>query len=381
MRCPPGWQLLPEVQSALAATWRELGELEKARKAYLTAIQAEGDLGRVPVKDIEQLANVEARLGERMAGKATDAKTEREAEALVRLAITRLKKLDEIVGGQTDTKAARASALVIPERSALLGSAFKRQASLYARKLLKPDVKEKEKSVLGDKMEKALKSSIEAYRSAEGTWENGRLNPYLALNRLALDALTPWDTEARKDEAIALAQQCKQAAEQAYARSGDIWDAVMQPEAVLVEHLLDGSFSKTGVAGQVAFDAVLDAYTEALQNITIKPSELDSVVSQMELLSRFYDAKDVANHEPALQRTADRLVELVRRLQPSRTRRDDRPGAKKADAVESVDVTESPPPPAAPAAAQPASAPTPKAKSTKPAANKRAVARRPARKS
>ncbi len=381
-RCPPGWQAMPEVQSALAATWRELGELEKAREAYLRAIQAEGDLGRVPVKDIEQLANVEARLGERMAGKATDAKSEKGAQALVRLAITRLKKLDEIVGGQADTEAARTSALINPERSALLGSAFKRQASLYARKLLKADLQEEEKSELGNEMEKALKSSIEAYRSAEGTTEDGRLNPYLALNRLALDALTPWDTEARKDAAIALAQQCKQAAEQAYARSRDIWDAVMQPEAVLVERLLDDSFAKTGEAGQAAFDAVVDAYAEALRNIAIKPSELDSVVSQMELLSTFYGAKHVATHEAALKRTAGRLVELVRRLQPSRARRDDRLGAKKADAVLSVNATESPPPetppPAAPAAAQPASAPTPKARSTKPAAKKRAVARRSA---
>ncbi|MGH8515139.1 MAG: hypothetical protein ACREV8_14605, partial [Gammaproteobacteria bacterium] len=143
------------------------------------------------------------------------------------------------------------------------------------------------------------------------------LKPYLALNRLVLDALTPWDTQARKDAAIALAQQCKQAAEQAYARSADVWDAVMQPEAVLVERLLDGSFAKIGKAGQAAFDAVLDAYTAALRNVTIKPSELDSVVSQMELLSRFYDAKHVATHEAALKRTADRLVELVRRLQPA----------------------------------------------------------------
>ncbi len=386
-RCPPGWQALPEVQSALADTWRELNELEKARVAYLKAIQAEGDLGRVPVKDIEQLANVETRLGERRAGEATDAKGQHAADALIRLAISRLQKLDEIVGGQPETDPARSSAFVNPERSALRGSAYKRQASLYARRLLKPDLSDEHKAELGKSMDKALTNSVEAYRSAEGTADDGRLNPYNALNRLALDAMTQWDTAANQAAAIALAQQCKQAAEQAYQSSNEIWDAVMVPEAVLVERLLDASLGKAGDDGQAAFDAVLDAYTEALQNVTIKPSELDSVVSQMELLSRFYDAKYVVRNEAALKRGADRLIELVQRLQPSRAKRNDRPGIRKPDPVVS-DATPQAPAPKAPAVASTPPPPARSARSSKaatkpapkPAAKRKSPAGKTARK-
>jgi CHAT domain-containing protein len=71
-RCPAGWLRLPAVQSALAALWADLGEFERARAAYLQAIQAEDRCGQVPMRDIEQLANVEARLGEKTSGRSVD---------------------------------------------------------------------------------------------------------------------------------------------------------------------------------------------------------------------------------------------------------------------------------------------------------------------
>jgi len=375
-RCPPGWQALPEVQSALAATWRELGDLDKAREAYLKAIQAEGDLGRVPVKDLEQLANVEARLGERMAGMATDTKSERAALALVRLAITRLRKLDEIVGGQPDSDTPSAAATVSSERSALLGSAYKRLASVFARKLLKPDLEPDERPKVAKAMGQALVDSVEAYRSAEGSSADGRLKPYLALNRLALDALTPWEDTARHTAAIALAHQCRLAAEQAFMSSASVWDAVMQPEAVLVESLLDGSFGKGNDDGEAAFEGVVNAYLETLKNLPIKPSELDSVLAQIDLLSRFYDAHDVAQHDAQIKRAADRLVELVQRLQPSRPRRTDRPGAKPA--APPAQTADTPPPDEAAVDTPPAGEPAARAPASRsaPAAAKAGSSKR-----
>ena len=62
LRSPPGWTLLPALNSALGATWRDLGRFDRARAAYLAAIQAEDAAGRVPIRDIEQLASVEAKL-------------------------------------------------------------------------------------------------------------------------------------------------------------------------------------------------------------------------------------------------------------------------------------------------------------------------------
>jgi hypothetical protein len=63
-RCPPGWRNAPGVQSALGATWMDLGEFSRAREALLLAVQAEDKDGAVPIHDIEKLANVEARLAE-----------------------------------------------------------------------------------------------------------------------------------------------------------------------------------------------------------------------------------------------------------------------------------------------------------------------------
>ena len=63
-RCPPGWLAMPQLQSALGATWLDLGEFDKARVALLRAVQTEDKTGHVPIKDVEKLANIEARLGE-----------------------------------------------------------------------------------------------------------------------------------------------------------------------------------------------------------------------------------------------------------------------------------------------------------------------------
>ena len=47
-RCPPGWLTLPMMQSALGATWSALGRHERARAAYLIAVQAEDRGGVCP---------------------------------------------------------------------------------------------------------------------------------------------------------------------------------------------------------------------------------------------------------------------------------------------------------------------------------------------
>lgn len=384
-RCAPGWLALPALQSALGATWRDLGQFEKAREAFLKAIQAEDKAGRVPIKDIEQLANVEAHLGEKRAeneiraavaqataaedADAPDAEKPKaeSAESLIELALTRLDGLDQLVSAQADRNA-EPSIVFNTERSALRGSAFKRKASLYARRLLTGSLTPDDVKAADLKMRAALVSSVKAYRHAEGRPGDSRFAPYNALNRLALDALTPWEDSAAKDGAIALADQCRQTAAQSYARSPNLWDAVMQPEALLVERLIDGSLGKAGDAGQAVFAEVERAYAEAMSSITIKPSQIDSVVSQMELLSRFCDAMGLARRDAALERVADRLLDLAQRLQPGRARRSDRPGralgasGKTASRLGVKSAVPSPMPP-------PASSPP---------AKKRAVARKPA---
>jgi hypothetical protein len=338
-RCPPAWPAMPEVQSALAATWRDLGRFEDARDAYRSAIQAEDKAGRVPIKDIEQLADIEARLGEQRearrraaaagAAEAPPGEQEESPESLIDLAISRLETLDHLVSAQAHAAAGDPAGMPVnAERSALRGGAFKRKASLYAQRVLAREQPAPEK---GDaerlKMLEALEASAEAYRRAEASPGDHRFRPYNALNRLALKALLPWETPADRGAAIALAQHCRLAAAQSYARRPNVWDAAMQAEAVLVEHLIDGSLGRTGDGGQSAFEEVVRAYEHAMSNVTIKPSQLDSLLSQMETLSTFYDALsvDAGERSKPLRRVADRLLELLQRLQPGRPPRRNRP--------------------------------------------------------
>jgi hypothetical protein len=314
-RCPPAWLGRPELQSALGAAWRDLGEFEQARAALQAALTAVDRTGGVPVRDIEQLANVEARLGEKQGGP--------DGLAQVRAALQRPDRLDELVGGSN------------PERGALRGSALKRLASLHARTLLPPDPASgtaRDEALAG--LRSALADCARAYGQAEGRPEQD-FDPYPALNRLVLEALLG---AADPAGAIALAQHCGRVAAQRFAGQPDAWAAAMQAEAQLVERLLDGRFGAGGDAGPAAFEAVAQAYVETLAGTSFKPVELDSVFAHLELLSRFADALSLGGDARAgeLRRIGDRLLQLLRRLQPGHRLRDDRP------------------PGAAPAAAEPA---------------------------
>ncbi|MEP6739635.1 MAG: CHAT domain-containing protein, partial [Caldimonas sp.] len=338
LRCPPGWQQLPQLQSALGATWFELDELARARDAFLAAIQAVDTIGLVPIHDIEILANVEARLGERRAqlemAPGVHRKGERHiAEDLIDLALKRLDGLDALVEARfatTDTSTPLQLAPPNAERAALRGSAWKRKASLRARLLLTGRLNPAERDLATRQMTACLIKSIAAYRSAEGVPGGSAFSPYHALNRLALDALTDWE-DGDREAAIELAQQCRRAAAQDFATRPNLWAAVIQPEALLVERLIDGALGLPGDAGRAVFEEVSRAYGDAMTNVIVKPSQIDSIVSQMQLLSRFCDALSLTHPgKDALLRMAGSLLELAQRLQPGLTPRDDRPGLSAA---------------------------------------------------
>ena len=65
-RGPAAWQALPEVQAAIGAVYGELGAegFEPARAAYCRAIEAEDRNGRVPIRTVEQLAELVVRASE-----------------------------------------------------------------------------------------------------------------------------------------------------------------------------------------------------------------------------------------------------------------------------------------------------------------------------
>ena len=219
-------------------------------------------------------------------------------------------------------------------------------------------------------MIEALQQSTEAYRASEGFPGSASFNLYMALNRLTLDALTDWATPASKDAALVLVQQCRQLAHERAERTDDPWDEMMPSDALLTQRLIDGSLGRGDDVGTAAFDELAAAYEAAFSSVAVKPAQLYAVVKQLEIMSRFCDALSLVQHrDDSLRRTADRLLQLVQRIQPRRGPRGDRP-ANPADWA----------PAAAPPDAQPKRRAAPPAKKTAPrkAAPRKAAPRKAA---
>jgi tetratricopeptide (TPR) repeat protein len=324
-RLPPGWAQTPALLSALGRTWADLGVLDRARETYLRAVQAEDRSGSVPIRDLEQLANVEARLGEKQ-GQAGD----------VKRAIKRLETLDGLVSETSEGGNGRKAESANPERWALRGSAYKRLASLHARQVLKDHraAKAPAKSAADD-LRKALADAVQAYRSAEGVPGQPQFSPYHVLNRHALEAVLHGGAidAAQRESAIEMVRQSQSTADEGFRADGDFYNAVMGPEGLLVIEMIEGRLGQSGDEGDAALARVKQRYGEAFDNLTVKPKDLDSVVGQLCVLSRLHDAMAVIHRgrnsarASRHQRTADRLIELAEFLVPRGCVRDDRPGA------------------------------------------------------
>jgi hypothetical protein len=332
--------------------WRACGRTSanSPRRGRLTSTRSSPKIGdgQVPIRAIEQLANIEARMGEQ---DESDDKDDKDGGALklIESALERLRALDALV---SHAAGEAASGQVNSERCALRGSAAKRKANVFARRALAADAATGSVSEAGSKggqlgsegalaqMDQALRDSAGFYRQGEGRPGDAAFRSYNALNRLAIEALlVPADGERQGEgegnaantdiEAIALARYCRSAARDAYARSADFWDAMREPESLLVEHLLDARLMQSGAVGQLAFDEVTRAYQETLSSLCLKPKQLDSVLAQICLLSRFCDARSLGGDhglgDGGWQLAADRLIALAERLRPGACQRGDRP--------------------------------------------------------
>jgi hypothetical protein len=104
-------------------------------------------------------------------------KSDREALRYIDLAISRLKRLGEIVSGRLDGDSATLAVDKSPDRNGLIGSAWKRKAGVYARQLLRRPP-QAQAAAIGRQMEEALACSAAAYRSIESNVEDGRFHAY-----------------------------------------------------------------------------------------------------------------------------------------------------------------------------------------------------------
>jgi CHAT domain-containing protein len=210
---PPQWHD-GEVLSALGDAWAELGEVPRAIHAYRAAVQKNDAL--VPVRSIEQLANLLIRQGAALAkGPADSSRTPPDPAPLFQEAIQWLDVLIKI--GRSI------------ERLSLLGGAHKRLA------LAASNARDRISRIT-----EARDAYGEAHQLALST--SGLVDPYPALNWLTCRFLLG---KEKKEALLADLSAVREAAELRAKLDPTFWNRVAAPDALLLEHLISGSLSNS----------------------------------------------------------------------------------------------------------------------------------------
>ena len=299
---PSAWADLPEVQASVGRLYGEFGldGFDAARAAYERAIAAEDDKGALPVRTIEQLANLEARAAERLCDRRNidtkrdfDACVRHEALPLVERAIDRLERLIEITSAAGDPPPSRGTARARRanlERHSLLGSAYKRKAKLLA-----------DRRLAWSTLAATLEMARAAYQAGEGTPEDAGFDPYAMLNRLHLDAIL--DAEAAAPHVAVLAPQCQTAARRRFKKSYSFWEAVKVADAELAVALGAGT-----VTDSQSQRHLIRAYRDAAEKVGKSIREYDSVIEQLHLLAGFLQCREDTQRSQALKQIAAALA-------------------------------------------------------------------------
>ena len=241
---PAAWRSSAELIAALGRAYGELGQFEKAVECYSNALSCND--ATLPVKAVEQLCNLEARLA--LSALRGDPK---EAEAALERASTRLEGLITHCG-------------LTAERRGLRGSIAKRRA------ILAPD--------LASKLE-ALVVMSEAYheqRGPKGT-PAAEVDPYTLFNALAADVLICLLKEqpSKPKKLMDHLKLAKDAAADNDRKDPSFWNAVVKPDCMLLEGLAKRQLDEE------ARGEILAAYLHA-RHRAASPREFRSVLEQID---------------------------------------------------------------------------------------------------
>jgi CHAT domain-containing protein/pimeloyl-ACP methyl ester carboxylesterase len=316
-KAPKDWQNMPEVLYACGRFYGELKDFAEAIRCFERAVAIEDKEKKVPVTAIEQLANFEARQGE----KKNDID-------LIRRAIDRLRHLVKAAGG-VDAAGNITGTAINCERCALLGSAYKRLAGKLADWSMETDEPEKPKGI-----KQALALSAKWYETGEGDPHQPGFSPYNAQNRLALQAVLGIATNP---EDAKLARQAGKIAHARYATSRDFYDMIMVGDGELIAGIIDKSLMKAFKVGDKldAAEAVIKCYTELVKELPKSMRQFDSVVTQIKLLKTFMEkrAKAETREDLDLDNLAKNLGRIAAALESSAAAgaKDAKTGAPPAD--------------------------------------------------
>jgi hypothetical protein len=306
---PPEWESRPDLMSAAAEVYADLGPgfFDRARDQYKRAIVAADRGGRVPLRAIEQLANVETRLGEDSGD-----------PEIVAQGISRLESLVRLTGGFVPGDAASPDNEILAnagtdhqgsaERSALLGSAYKRKAAVHAGAYLAAGGR------LGDfeAMRDALDRSSASYFAMASKLEDKLIRPYQTLNWLFL-----WSLTANPRERVAYlahVQRCAAAANAAFADDPEAYNSTMVPDAALLTALLNDSLMAASKDSDTTLDSLVASYEDALETAVVTPKERDTVVKQIRKMALFHRAYEKHKRVPVDNSVGARIEVLANRL-------------------------------------------------------------------
>jgi hypothetical protein len=281
-RAPKAWAEQGDVQYAIGRVYSDFGEagFDRACAYYLKAIEREEDAARVPIRAIEQLANMEARSG-------ADAG---DLDAIERGG-RRMEMLTTAVAVDPGTTRAATA-----ERCGVIGSAYKRMAAILASKAGTPGESFDQKAFRA-----ALDSARNWYRKGEGEYGQPGFSPNCALNRLVIDALS-----GGKDT-VFLADKAGEAAREQFRATRSYWDAMMPADAAVAKAMFAGTLENAQAPATV--EVLAASYRQARSSVIEDARSWDSVVKQIEILATLADRMK----RKAL---AESLRELARRLGP-----------------------------------------------------------------
>ncbi|RYU58189.1 CHAT domain-containing protein [Methylolobus aquaticus] len=269
-KVPEPWKARADVLEACARLYAEyLPEgSEAARLAFQAALAEDSWQAPASISAIEQLINLEAREGEWRSLPGSNQDLD-EAQRLARSAVKRITALEDLTSG--------AAVPLNVERQSIFGSAYKQAAAVALRA-----------GQGWEAVEASLKKARDAYARGEGDPSMPGWNPYACLNRLQLDAVlgAPADDACR----VALAR-CKRAARSRFAATYDLFDGVMAADTAVTEWLFHRKPPRSERAHDEDADRLLAVYRGALKDLSASGRQLDSVVTQLQLVAEFLEAR------------------------------------------------------------------------------------------
>jgi CHAT domain-containing protein/pimeloyl-ACP methyl ester carboxylesterase len=250
--CPVDWMSQTGVLMAIGYAYGELGRLDAANRYLLAALEGEGTENTATLHAVEQLANFEARLATTLARSAKDAAAKQQAREELVQAVHRLQGVLELAK--------------TGERYALLGSAYKRLASLHD-----------DPQQIRDNLALAATN----YRLAhERALERRGLDPYPVLNWLSAAALLG----APVSDVETLLARSEAAAAERFAASRKFFEAVAIPDAALVRTLGAGVLAQ-GAKSYREVERLARLYQDTITQTSPSNREIDSALAQIEIMA------------------------------------------------------------------------------------------------